>query len=175
MHSDLLLYVPGSLPGSTSHISSVNLHNHHVEEKYNYYPHFSGESSEAQRREVTWHSKARTRIHISLCSTHWRPWACGSQRGRLCCGARRYHWPLLWKQTPEFTRRKQTLSSWSSMCEDSSWGWRGREEGALDGNTQPDSWTGLSPSVNEQTGISQTVCFHELSSCQSCPQLINDS
>lgn len=64
MHSDLLLYVPGSLPGSTSHISSVNLHNHHVEEKYNYYPHFSGESSEAQRREVTWHSKARTRISL---------------------------------------------------------------------------------------------------------------
>lgn len=76
---------------------------------------------------------------------------------------------------PEFTGRKQPLSSWGSMCEDSCWGWRGREEGALDGNKQPDSWTGLSPSVNEQTGISQTVCFHELSSCQSCPQLINDS
>lgn len=36
MYSDLLLYVPGSLPGSDLYVSSVNLHNQRVEEKYNY-------------------------------------------------------------------------------------------------------------------------------------------
>lgn len=41
------------------------------------------------------YGKARSRTQVSLCSTHWRPWACGSQGGSFCCRARRYHWTLL--------------------------------------------------------------------------------
>lgn len=37
------------------------------------------------------------------------------------------------------------------MCEDSCWAGGRRDPGG--GDEEPDPWTGLSPNVNEQTGI----------------------